>query len=37
MSGANRIRANQVNALRSTGPKTAAGKARVSKNAIRHG
>ena len=31
------IAANRKNAKRSTGPKTAAGKARVSKNAIKHG
>jgi D-serine deaminase-like pyridoxal phosphate-dependent protein len=29
--------ANRLNALRSTGPKTAAGKARVGRNAHRHG
>ena len=29
--------ANQVNALRSTGPQTQAGKARVSQNAVKHG
>jgi hypothetical protein len=32
-----RIRANRANARRSTGPRTAAGKARVSMNALRHG
>src|SRR4051794_17743365 len=31
------VEANQRNALASTGPKTAAGKARVSQNALRHG
>ena len=31
------LKANQTNAKRSTGPKTAAGKRRVSKNAQRHG
>src|SRR4051794_27685095 len=32
-----RIAANRANARKSTGPKTAAGKARVSRNARRHG
>jgi hypothetical protein len=32
-----RAEANRANAKRSTGPKTAAGKARASKNALRHG
>jgi hypothetical protein len=32
-----RAEANRANAKRSTGPRTAAGKARVSKNALRHG
>ena len=32
-----RLRANRANALRSTGPKTAAGKARSRANAIKHG
>ena len=32
-----RTRANRRNARASTGPKTAAGKARVAKNALRHG
>lgn len=31
------IAANRANALRSTGPKTAAGKQRSSQNALRHG
>ena len=31
------IAANRANALRSTGPKTAAGRARSSRNALRHG
>ena len=30
-------KANRANAAKSTGPRTAAGKARVSKNALRHG
>jgi hypothetical protein len=29
--------ANRANARRSTGPRTAAGKARASRNAVRHG
>jgi len=32
-----RLRANRLNALRSTGPRTAAGKARSRSNAVRHG
>lgn len=32
-----KIRANRENARASTGPQTAAGKARVSRNAVRHG
>jgi len=31
------IMANRANALKSTGPKTSAGKARASQNALRHG
>ena len=31
------IQANRISALRSTGPKTAAGKAVVARNALRHG
>ena len=31
------IAANRANALRSTGPKTAAGRAKSSRNALRHG
>ena len=34
---AKKIAANQANASKSTGPKTVSGKARASKNAIRHG
>ncbi len=37
MTSAARIAANRANARKSTGPKTAAGKARVSRNARRHG
>ena len=32
-----RTEANRANAARSTGPRTAGGKARASKNAVRHG
>ena len=32
-----RVKANRENAMKSTGPKTAAGKARSSKNAFKHG
>src|SRR5258706_13058480 len=32
-----RLAANRLNALRSTGPKTPAGKRRVSTNALKHG
>jgi hypothetical protein len=32
-----KLAANRANALRSTGPKTAEGKARVARNALRHG
>jgi hypothetical protein len=37
MSSERKIAANRQNARRSTGPRTAAGKKRVSRNAIRHG
>jgi hypothetical protein len=37
MSSARKIRANQMNARASTGPKTSDGRARVSRNALRHG
>ncbi len=37
MASEAQIAANRRNARRSTGPKTAAGKARVAQNAIRHG
>ena len=37
MTSVARIAANRANARKSTGPKTAAGKARVSRNARRHG
>ena len=37
MTSIARIAANRANARKSTGPKTAAGKARVSRNARRHG
>ncbi len=37
MTSALRIAANRRNALRSTGPRTAAGKARSAQNACRHG
>jgi hypothetical protein len=37
MATERQIRANQVNALKSTGPKTEAGKAASSANALRHG
>ena len=37
MSSDRKIRANQRNALASTGPKTSAGRARVARNAVRHG
>jgi hypothetical protein len=37
MASPAQINANQVNAQLSTGPRTAAGKARVAQNAVRHG
>ena len=37
MTSAAKIAANQRNALRSTGPRSRAGKRRVSQNALRHG
>ena len=37
MSSRTRRAANRINAKRSTGPRTAAGKSRVAKNALRHG
>ena len=37
MSSMRRIEANRLNAQRSTGPKTAEGKARVAQNAVTHG
>jgi hypothetical protein len=37
MATEKQIAANRANALRSTGPKTAAGKERSSQNALRHG
>jgi hypothetical protein len=37
MASEKQIAANRVNAKRSTGPKTAAGKLRSSRNAFRHG
>lgn len=37
MTSDRRRRANAANARHSTGPRTAAGKARVAKNAVRHG
>ena len=36
-TSAAKIRANRANAQKSTGPKTAAGKARSSRNALKHG
>jgi hypothetical protein len=37
MTSARKIEANRQNALRSTGPTTAAGRARVAQNALTHG
>ena len=37
MTSKARIEANRANARRSAGPRTAAGKARASRNALRHG
>src|SRR5918992_2030133 len=37
MASERQIRANRRNALKSTGPRTAAGKAASSRNALRHG
>ena len=37
MATERQIAANRANALRSTGPKTAAGKSKSSRNAYRHG
>ena len=37
MATEKQIRANRENAKKSTGPKTAAGRARSSRNALRHG
>jgi hypothetical protein len=37
MVSESKVRANRLNATRSTGPKTAAGRARVSRNARKHG
>ena len=37
MATARQRRANRLNAQRSTGPKSAQGKARASMNALRHG
>ena len=37
MTSARKIRANRANARASSGPKTAAGKARSAQNAFRHG
>ena len=37
MISARKLRANRANSLRSTGPKTAAGRATVARNARRHG
>lgn len=37
MASARQIKANRMNAKRSTGPRTEAGKAKSAKNAFRHG
>jgi hypothetical protein len=37
MTSTRQLEANRANARRSTGPKTASGKARVAHNAITHG
>jgi hypothetical protein len=37
MSSQRKIDANKMNATRSTGPRTASGKIRASRNAVRHG
>src|SRR5262245_51684283 len=37
MASTDQIKANRLNALKSTGPRTAKGKARSSRNALTHG
>ncbi|HEX4710679.1 hypothetical protein [Phenylobacterium sp.] len=37
MSSERRVQANRMNASQSTGPRSAAGKARVARNAVKHG
>jgi hypothetical protein len=37
MTGVRKLRANRANSLRSTGPKTAAGRSKSARNAFRHG
>ena len=37
MTSAHKLRANRANSLRSTGPKTAKGRATAARNARRHG
>ena len=37
MASEKQLRANRENAMRSTGPKTAAGRLKSSRNALRHG